>query len=48
VVVLLPDTGRNYLSKLYNDDWMREHDLLRPTAGTARVGAQLGAAVPHE
>ncbi len=28
VVVILPDTGRNYLSKLYNDEWMREHDLL--------------------
>ncbi len=28
VVVLLPDTGRNYLSTLYNDDWMREKGLL--------------------
>lgn len=25
IVVLLPDTGRNYLSKLYSDDWMREN-----------------------
>ena len=25
VVAMLPDTGRNYLSKFYNDDWMREH-----------------------
>lgn len=24
IVVLLPDTGRNYLSKMYNDVWMRE------------------------
>jgi len=23
VVVLLPDSGRNYLSKIFNDDWMR-------------------------
>jgi cystathionine beta-synthase len=23
IVVLLPDTGRNYLSKIYNDDWMQ-------------------------
>ncbi len=23
VVAMLPDTGRNYLSKAYNDDWMR-------------------------
>ena len=25
VVVLLPDTGRGYLSKIYNDTWMREN-----------------------
>jgi cystathionine beta-synthase len=24
VVVHLPDGGRNYLSKIFNDDWMRE------------------------
>jgi cystathionine beta-synthase len=41
MVVLLPDTGRNYLSKLYNDDWMREHGLLKLPAGTARVGELL-------
>lgn len=28
VVVLLPDTGRNYLSKQFNETWMRENDLL--------------------
>ena len=28
VVVVLPDTGRNYLSKVYNDDWMRENGFL--------------------
>jgi cystathionine beta-synthase len=28
VVVLFCDTGRNYISKLYNDDWLREHGLL--------------------
>lgn len=25
IVCLLPDTGMRYLSKLYNDDWMREN-----------------------
>lgn len=25
IVALLPDTARNYLSKCFNDDWMREH-----------------------
>lgn len=25
IVVLLPDTGRNYLTKIYNDAWMQEN-----------------------
>jgi hypothetical protein len=25
VVVLLPDTGRNYVSKVFDDDWMLAH-----------------------
>lgn len=36
VVVPLPDTGERYLSKLYNDEWMRENQLLdadRTTVG---------------
>jgi cystathionine beta-synthase len=27
-VVLLPDSGRNYIGKLYNDDWLREAGIL--------------------
>jgi cystathionine beta-synthase len=27
-VVLLPDSGRNYLGKLYSDTWLRQHELL--------------------
>jgi cystathionine beta-synthase len=27
-VVLLPDSGRNYIGKLYNDDWLRSVGLL--------------------
>jgi cystathionine beta-synthase len=27
-VVLLPDSGRNYVGKLYNDDWLRAQGLL--------------------
>jgi cystathionine beta-synthase len=30
VVVLLPDSGRNYVAKLYNDAWLREVGLLGP------------------
>ncbi|HSQ37054.1 MAG TPA: pyridoxal-phosphate dependent enzyme [Acidimicrobiia bacterium] len=28
VVVILPDSGRNYLSKVFDDGWMREHGFL--------------------
>ena len=30
VVVLLPDTGERYLSKVHNDEWMRDNHLLDP------------------
>ena len=29
VVTLLPDTGRNYLSKLFSDQWMKEQGFLQ-------------------
>ncbi|HVM24210.1 MAG TPA: pyridoxal-phosphate dependent enzyme [Candidatus Limnocylindrales bacterium] len=29
-VVILPDSGRNYIGKLYNDRWLRENGLLGP------------------
>jgi cystathionine beta-synthase len=48
VVVLLPDTGERYLSKLFDDDWMRENQMLeaeRATARTIRHGAT--GAQPH-
>ncbi|MEX0625979.1 MAG: pyridoxal-phosphate dependent enzyme, partial [Chloroflexota bacterium] len=35
-VILVPDSGRNYLGKLYNDDWLREVGLL---AGDEQVDA---------
>jgi cystathionine beta-synthase len=35
VVVLLPDTGERYLSKVHNDEWMRDNHLL--DLGAARV-----------
>ena len=37
VVVILPDGGRNYLSKLYNDEWMRANGLLATTGAVVRV-----------
>ncbi|HYM81782.1 MAG TPA: cystathionine beta-synthase [Candidatus Limnocylindria bacterium] len=32
VVVLLPDTGERYLSKVHNDAWMRDNHMLDPSA----------------
>ncbi len=29
VVVLLPDSGRGYLSKIFNDDWMADYGFIR-------------------
>nr|MBA2700666.1 pyridoxal-phosphate dependent enzyme [Chloroflexota bacterium] len=37
VVVLLPDGGRNYLSKLYNDEWMRANGLMATTGEATRI-----------
>jgi cystathionine beta-synthase len=33
VVVILPDSGKSYLSKIYNDQWMRENGFLADTEG---------------
>ena len=41
VVVLLPDTGERYLSKVHSDAWMRDNHLLDPAA--TRVSDVIGA-----
>jgi cystathionine beta-synthase len=33
IVVLVPDSGRGYLSKVFNDDWMRGYGFLSSGAG---------------
>jgi cystathionine beta-synthase len=43
VVVIFPDGGRNYLSKLYNDEWMRANGLLTTTGAVVRVEEVLRA-----
>ncbi|HLI43761.1 MAG TPA: cystathionine beta-synthase [Acidimicrobiales bacterium] len=48
VVTLVPDSGRGYLSKLYNDEWMADHGFLRSMGRT--IGDLLerkGAALPE-
>lgn len=36
MVVILPDHGSRYLSKIYNDNWMRDHGFLDKPFATAR------------
>ena len=40
MVILLPDTGERYLSKIFNDDWMRENGFLIPDRVTLRYVLQ--------
>jgi cystathionine beta-synthase len=42
VVVLLPDGGRGYLGKIFNEGWMRRHGFT-PATGSPTVGGLLGA-----
>ncbi|HEX6135109.1 MAG TPA: cystathionine beta-synthase [Longimicrobiales bacterium] len=35
IVCIIPDTGERYLSKMYNEEWMRENRLLEPERLTA-------------
>lgn len=37
VVVVLPDTGARYLSKVFSDDWMRENGFLEQSWGDVRA-----------
>ncbi len=41
VVVLLPDSGRGYLSKIYNDEWMADYGFLVPDDSQPTVGEVL-------
>jgi len=47
IVVLLPDTGRNYINKIYSDPWMIENGFLRENRSTvAHVQDALAAKKP--
>lgn len=50
VVVLLPDSGRGYLSKIFNDEWMADYGFLEEAGDAARVGDVLrrkDGGLPH-
>ncbi len=38
MVVLLPDSGKSYLSKIYNENWMLEHGFTERPGTAARIG----------
>ncbi len=52
LVVVLPDSGRSYLSKVYNDAWMLSHGFLERPGTFARIGEVVvekqrsGASIP--
>jgi cystathionine beta-synthase len=51
VVVLLPDSGRGYLSKIFNDDWLRRFGFADrtddgPLVGDVVAGADLPVVAP--
>ncbi|MEY9947246.1 cystathionine beta-synthase [Kitasatospora sp. GAS1066B] len=50
VVVLLPDGGRGYLSKIFNDDWMADYGFLPTAEDEAHIGEVLARkdAIEHE
>lgn len=37
IVCILCDTGERYLSKVYNDEWLRENQLIEPSRVTAET-----------
>ena len=50
IVVLLPDGGRAYISKIFNDAWMTHYGFLRPSGDevtVAEVLAAKGDAIPR-
>ncbi|WP_283135458.1 cystathionine beta-synthase [Rhizohabitans arisaemae] len=50
VVVLLPDGGRGYLSKIFNDEWMSDYGFLTASSEEGHVGdvlARKGATLPE-
>ncbi|MDO0914337.1 cystathionine beta-synthase [Streptomyces sp. DT2A-34] len=44
VVVLLPDSGRGYLSKIFNDEWIGQHGF----SEEASTGQTAGAVLTHK
>jgi len=48
MVVLLPDSGRNYLSKIYNDAWMQDQGFTERFPSHPRIGDLLHSHQPNQ
>jgi len=48
VVAVCPDTGRNYLSKFYDDQWLADNHLLRHATPPQTIGDLLRTRGPRE
>jgi cystathionine beta-synthase len=48
VVAMCPDTGRNYLSKLFDDNWLAEHGLMPKQRPAHTLADLLAARGPRE
>ena len=47
IVVIIPDSGRGYLSKLYDDGWMADHGFVRAGGVGHTVGELLASKGTH-
>ena len=48
ILVILPDSGSRYLSKAFNDDWMRENSMLDPVGLDASIETLLDRRAPQD
>jgi len=46
IVVLLPDGGRGYLAKIFNDEWMADYGFLTAPTTEPKIGDVLGHKQP--
>jgi cystathionine beta-synthase len=44
ILILMPDSAQKYLSKIFNDDWMRENGFLEENEGLGTVRDVIGKA----
>jgi cystathionine beta-synthase len=48
IVAILPDSGSRYLSKMYNDEWMRDNQFMESEVKFGFVRELLARRVPHK